>query len=167
MVWTKPSFLIMSGWWLCYFHEYFISSMQRLCIYMYEDNEDYQHQCVIWNLYKEKGIRSAYAMFHIIDPCIRVTIKKLLQMNEENNKNFKLSDIELIMIWPYRNYNMQLKVLNNVACDEKKNDKDILNRNLVNSFENILDQVSINSPFCIKLEIRTCRSDVASLGRPI
>lgn len=42
---------------------------------------------------------------------------------------------------------MQLKVLNNVACDEKKNDKDILNRNLVNSFENILDQVSINSPF--------------------
>lgn len=68
-------------------------------------------------------------------------------MNEENNKNFKLSDIELIMIWPYRNYNMQLKVLNNVACDEKKNDKDILNRNLVNSFENILDQVSINSPF--------------------
>lgn len=112
-------------------------------------------------------IRSAYAMFHIIDPCIRVTIKKLSQMNEENNKNFKLSDIELIMIWPYRNYNMQLKVLNNVACDEKKNDKDILNRNLVNSFENILDQVSINSPFCIKLEIRTCRSDVASLGRPI
>lgn len=63
---------------------------------------------------------------------------------------------------------MQLKVLNNVACDEKKkNDKDILNRNLVNSFENILDQVSINSPCCIKLEIRTCRSDVASLGRPI
>lgn len=57
-------------------------------------------------------IRSAYAMFHIIDPCIRVTIKKLLQMNEENNKNFKLSDIELIMIWPYRNYNVQLKVLN-------------------------------------------------------
>lgn len=50
---------------------------------------------------------------------------------------------------------------------KKKNDKDILNRNLVNSFENILDQVSINSPFCIKLEIRTCRSDVASLGRPI
>lgn len=62
---------------------------------------------------------------------------------------------------------MQLKVLNNVACDEKKNDKDILNRNLVNSFENILSQVSINSPFCIKLEIRTCRSDVASLGRTI
>lgn len=59
---------------------------------------------------------------------------------------------------------MQLKVLNNVACDEKKNDKDILNRNLVNSFENILDQ---HSSFCIKLEIRTCRSDVASLGRPI
>lgn len=36
------------------------------------------------------------------------------------------------------NYNMQLNVLNNVAYATKKNDKDILNRNLVNSFENIL-----------------------------
>lgn len=43
-------------------------------------------------------IRSGYVMFYIIDLCIWVIIKKLLQMNEENNKNFKLLDIEFIMI---------------------------------------------------------------------